>query len=239
MDLKGKIAVVTGGATRLGKEFALMLAKEGAEVIITYHSSREAIRTLAEIRTYSRGIAIQCDISDYYDVQRMSEHVVTEFGYIDILINNASHFEAMPCPDDGRGAWERTIGVSVNGPFYVFTALAPIFPSGVIVNVLDGSIWRPWKHFFAHAVGKSAMEAMTRQWALELAPRIRSNAVCLGPILPSAGQSKVSQNALADNTLLKRWGTPQDASDAVKFLIQSEYITGEILTVDGGERWQG
>nr|HMN31731.1 SDR family oxidoreductase [Caldilineaceae bacterium] len=108
---------------------------------------------------------------------------------------------------------------------------------GVIVNIVDLSAWNPWPDFLAHAVGKAGLLAMTRQLALELAPLIRANAVAPGPVLPPPGYSEAQAAVSAAHTLLERWGTPQDVARAVLYLIDADYVTGDVVTVDGGERW--
>ena len=108
---------------------------------------------------------------------------------------------------------------------------------GVIINIVDLSAWEAWPNLTAHAVGKSALLAMTRQFALELQPHVRVNAIVPGPILPPPGYTEEQIKKVADRTLLKRWGTPVDISRTVKFLIESDYINAEFITVDGGERY--
>jgi 3-oxoacyl-[acyl-carrier protein] reductase/pteridine reductase len=107
---------------------------------------------------------------------------------------------------------------------------------GVIVNVIDLSAWQPWHHFTAHAVGKAGMLALTRQLALELAPSIRVNALASGPVLPPDNHPQASIDRAAARTLLKRWGTPADAANAVRYLIEADFATGSVLVVDGGEQ---
>jgi 3-oxoacyl-[acyl-carrier protein] reductase/pteridine reductase len=108
---------------------------------------------------------------------------------------------------------------------------------GAIVNVVDLSAWQPWPDLAAHSVGKSALLALTRQLALEFAPAVHVNAVAPGPVLPPPNYDPEQRARVAERTLLGRWGTPQDVSDAVLFLLRADYITGEVLVVDGGERY--
>ena len=110
---------------------------------------------------------------------------------------------------------------------------------GAIVNIVDLSAWEPWPHFAAHSVGKAALLALTRQLALEFAPEVRVNAVAPGPVLPPPNYSAEKIARTAARTLLERWGTPEDVAGAVLFLIQADYITGDTITVDGGERHAG
>jgi NAD(P)-dependent dehydrogenase (short-subunit alcohol dehydrogenase family) len=108
---------------------------------------------------------------------------------------------------------------------------------GAIVNIVDLSAWEPWPNFAAHGVSKAALLAFTRQLALELAPTIRANAVAPGPVMPAPYQSKESVARAAQGTFLKRWGKPVDVAFAVRYLIEADYVTGDVVTVDGGERY--
>jgi 3-oxoacyl-[acyl-carrier protein] reductase/pteridine reductase len=111
--------------------------------------------------------------------------------------------------------------------------------AGVIINIVDLSAWEPWPRFAAHSVGKAALLALTRQLALEFAPQVRVNAVAPGPVLPPPHYSPEKIARAAERTLLGRWGSPADVVGAVLFLIQADYITGDTITVDGGERIAG
>ena len=119
----------------------------------------------------------------------------------------------------------------------------PLIPirrgAGAIVNIVDLSAWEPWPRFAAHSVGKAALLALTRQLALEFAPLVRVNAVAPGPVLPPPNYSQEKIARTARRTLLERWGKPEDVAAAVLFLIQADYITGDTITVDGGERLAG
>lgn len=242
MDLQGKVALVTGGAIRVGKAIALGLAQGGADVVINYHTSAtEAQTTAEEIRSLGvRCLAIQTDVSDPGQVQAMVAQVQSTLGRLDILVNSSSRFQTTPVMTTTPQEWRRVLSVLLDGPFFLSQAAAPLMRAqgaGVIINILDLSAFQPWPNFIAHSVGKSGLLALTRGLALELAPAIRVNAVAPGAVLapPHYGPQKLQQ--AADRTLLRRWGSPQDVADAVVFLVRADYITGETLTVDGGEQW--
>jgi 3-oxoacyl-[acyl-carrier protein] reductase/pteridine reductase len=159
---------------------------------------------------------------------------------VDILVNSASRFEKTPIPLADLSAWRRVTSIVIDGAFYCANAVAPHMLAqgeGAIVNIVDLSAWEPWPNFTAHSVGKSALLALTRQLALELAPAVRVNAVAPGPVLPPLGYSQEQIERAAQRTLLKRWGKPEDVADAVSFLIGADFITGDVITVDGGERY--
>lgn len=241
MDMRGKTAVVTGGAVRVGKAISLMLAQHGANVVVNYHSSAaEAEITVAEAQAYGvDAVAIQADVSDLDSVNRLAAAVGARFGGVDILVNNAGYFGRTRIPTDDIATWQRVTRISIDGAFYMANSLVPSMRTrggGVIVNIVDLSAWTPWRGFTAHAVGKAGLLALTRQLALELAPAIRVNAVTPGPVLPPLDYSPARVAAVARKTLLDRWGEAADVALAVRYLIEADYVTGEILTVDGGER---
>jgi NAD(P)-dependent dehydrogenase (short-subunit alcohol dehydrogenase family) len=245
MDPTGKVALVTGGAHRVGKAITMMLAQSGAHVIVNYNSSAdEAQQTVAEARALGvDALAIQCDVADYEAVQQMAGVITGQFGGVDILVNSASYFSTTPFPTSKPAViemWRKVTRILLDGTFYVCNSLAPAMQArggGVIVNIVDLSAWQPWPNFMAHATGKAGLLAMTRQLALELAPTIRANAVAPGPVLPPPGYSEAQVAASARHTLLERWGSPEDVAGAVKYLVEADYVTGDVITVDGGERY--
>lgn len=242
MDINGKTALVTGGAVRVGKAISLELARAGAYVIVNYSSSaNEALKTAKEIEALGlRALPIQADVANWQSVQEMFNQIHTQIGKVDILVNSASPWKKSPVPTTSMDAWHFVTGVQVNGAFYV-SNLAAIdmlaSQAGAIVNIVDLSAWEAWPNMTAHAVGKSALLAMTRQFALELHPYVRVNAVVPGPVLPPPDYSPQQIERAANKTLLNRWGTPEDISKTVRFLIEADFINAEWITVDGGERF--
>lgn len=241
MEIAGKVALITGGAVRVGKAITLMLAAAGAHVAIVYNSSAPAAQETAEAARALGvdALVLQCNVAELAAVERMVAAVIDHFGGVDIIVNSASDFGQIDVPTDDLETWHRVTRVSIDGAFYVSNLLIPTMQArggGVIVNVIDLSAWQPWRRFTAHAVGKAGMLALTRQLALELAPSIRVNALASGPVLPPENHPPERIQRAADRTLLKRWGTPDDAADAVRYLIQADFATGAVLVVDGGEQ---
>lgn len=242
MEIRGKTALVTGGARRVGKAITLALAQGGADVIINYHhSSQEAQATAAEARSMNvQALPFQADISDPEQVKAMVSTAQAELGPVQILVNSASSFARTPFPTPDLAAWHHVTGVLLDGAFSCANLLAPVMLAqgeGVIINIVDLSVWQPWHNFTAHSVGKAGLMALTRQLALELAPSVRVNAVAPGLVLPPPDYDENKIARAAERTLLKRWGKPKDVADAVIFLIRSDFITGEVIVVDGGERY--
>lgn len=242
MNLQSKTALVTGGAHRVGKAILLELARGGANVVINYNSSAQAAEeTATEARSLGvDALTVQCDISDLESVRRMVAAIKESFGGLDVLVNSADYFGRHPFPTDDYTTWHRVTDITVNGSFYVSNECAPLLLAGensAIVNIVDLSVWQPWPNFTAHAAAKGALMSMTLQMALELAPSVRVNAVAPGPVLPPPDYDEEQLQAVADRTLLKRWGSAEDVARAVRFLAEADYITGDVIFVDGGERF--
>jgi 3-oxoacyl-[acyl-carrier protein] reductase/pteridine reductase len=242
MDPKGKTALITGGAHRVGKAITLALARAGANVVINYFSSAGAAEdTAAEAGALGVGTLIaQADISDRQQVEAMVTNAKERFGSIDILVNSASRFEKTPFPTQDVAAWHRVTAILIHGPFYCANAVAPSMlerGEGTIINIVDLAAWEPWPGFAAHSVGKAGLMALTRQLALELAPAVRVNAVAPGPVLPPPDFDEAQTARVAQRTLLNRWGVADDVAQAVMYLVQADYVVGEVIIVDGGERF--
>ncbi len=242
MDPKGKTALITGGAHRVGKAITLALARADANVVINYHASAGAAEeTAAEAGALGvETLIAQADVSDRQQVEAMIARASERFGPIDILVNSASRFEKTPFPTQDVTAWHRVLDILIHGSFYCANAVAPIMlerGEGTIVNIVDLAAWEPWPNFAAHSVGKAGLMALTRQLALELAPAVRVNAVAPGPVLPPPDYSEAQTARAAGRTLLNRWGVPDDVAQAVMYLVQADYVVGEVIIVDGGERF--
>jgi len=242
MNIPSKTALVTGGAHRVGKAIALELARAGANLVITYNSSATAAQeTVQEAEALGvQALAIQCDIAELTAVQAMVAQVAERFGGVDILVNSADYFGKHPFPTDDYTTWRRVTDITIHGSFYVSNECAPMLlagEGGAVVNIVDLSVWQPWKGFTAHAVAKAGLMALTQQMALELAPTVRVNAVAPGPVLAPPDYTEEQLRVVEKGTLLRRWGRAEDVAHAVRFLVEAEYITGDVIFVDGGERF--
>lgn len=242
MILRGKTALVTGGAVRIGKAITIGLAKAGANVVINYHSSdEEALKTAKEAESYGvTALTVQANIGDLDQVRKMFDTIHDKLGPIDILVNSASPFLTTPVPTDDFSAWHTVINAVVNGSFYTSNLAAKDMlenKEGAIINIVDLTVWEAWPNFTAHTVAKSALYALNRQLALELRPYVRVNAVCPGPVLAPPDYSEEKIKRTGAKTLLDRWGTPEDVSHAVNFLLEADYINADVIRVDGGQRY--
>ncbi len=241
MKIENKTALITGGAHRVGRAITLTLARAGANVVVNYFSSDAAAReTVREAEALGVGaLAVQADVGDLAQARALVAAATDRFGAVNILVNSASIWLRTPLPMGDFSDWHRVLGVLLDGSIYLADAVAPMMQEhgeGAMVNIVDLSAWKPFAGYIAHSVGKAGLLALTRQLALELAPEVSVNAVAPGPVLPPPDYGPEQVARVAKRTLKGRWGTAQDVADAVRFLIEADYITGEVLVVDGGER---
>jgi len=241
MIIKGKNALITGGANRIGREITLGLARSGANVAINYFTSEsEAKRTLDDaLELGVEAISSKADISKIYQVSKMVDLVAEQLGTIDIFIHSAAPFIRTPFPVSTLDDWHTVINTMVNGSFYCANSIAPYMinqGSGAMIFILDLSALEPMRNYIAHSIGKASILALSKQLAVELAPNVRVNSIVPGHILPPEELSDETIIRLAKKNLLRRWGDPSDIVKTVMFLLESGFINGEMIIVDGGER---
>ena len=233
--LKGKVALVTGAAKRIGKSIALRLAADGADVVVHYGTSkREAGGVVAEISALGRrAIAVAADVSQRADVQRMFAIVEQEFGRLDILVNNAGMFFPANFEQLTDEQWDRIMGSNLKGNFLCAQAAIPLLRGhgGHIVNITSLGGLLPWPAYTHYCVSKAGANMLTRCLARALAPEIRVNGVAPGTI---QFPGETPDEAYIRRAPLQKTGRGEDVADAVSYLVHSEFITGQILVVDGG-----
>lgn len=232
-----KLALVTGAGVRLGQASAIRLAQEGYDLLIHYHSSRQpAEETERAVRDAGRRAwLLQGDLSRAEGVRALADQVIQlELG-LDLLVNNAAIFYPTPEPEDWLAHWDEVHFMNLKSPFLLTTHLLPLLTArrGCVINIVD--IWAryPLKRFLPYSVAKAGLEALTRAMALELAPEVRVNGVSPGAALPATGGDTPLDRMLSQ-VPLGRLGGAESIADAVAFLAQADYITGQILAVDGG-----
>ena len=240
MQASDKVALITGAAHRVGRAIALRLAKHGAHIILNYRSSAAAAReTQAELEALGvKVLPIQADVSDQSAVEEMVAQALGYFGRIDILVNSAALFDRTPFPESSVADWDRVINTNLRGPFLCARAVAPAMlqqDEGVIVNITDLSGFVPTQTMLAHSVAKAGLISLTQGLALELRPTIRVNAVAPGPVIPPPDYDEQTRALVAERTLLKLWGNGDNVAHAVMFLVENDYVTAEVVRVDGGE----
>jgi NAD(P)-dependent dehydrogenase (short-subunit alcohol dehydrogenase family) len=242
MDLTRKVALITGGK-RIGAVVALALARAGADVALVYNRSRgEADETAAGVRALGRrAIAVRADVSSAAACEDAIASTVRELGRLDILINMASLYAAKPFADLSAADWDRQLAVDLRAGFVFAHAAAPHMRQsggGRIVNFTDwvAASARPrYPGYLPYYVAKAGVKALTEALALELAAdHILVNAIAPGPILAPPDMSKDESDAVVKSTPLGRWGGEDEIVKAVMFLMESDFVTGETVRVDGG-----
>jgi 3-oxoacyl-[acyl-carrier protein] reductase len=247
VDLKGKVALVTGGGTGVGRAIVLQLARLGATVAVNYSQSKaEAEATAAEaVDCGVRSVAVQADVAGESQVQRMIETVRQQLGPIEILVNNAAFTRFTELSDLhalSQQDWNRTFAVNVNGTFYCARAVAPMMKSrgwGRIVNISSIAAFTGFGSSIAYCASKAAVLSLTRSLARVLGPEITVNAVAPGLIDTRwvAGLERLEElkASYIKQTVLGKVLTPEDVAEVVVSLITSmSLVTGQTIVVDGG-----
>ena len=240
MNLQNKFALVTGGAHRIGKAIALALARSGTHVAITYNTSiDDAQTTLAEIRQSGvRAAAFQCDQTQLESIDALFAALRQEFDHLDILINSAAVMERQPALEVTPADWERVINTNLRGPFFMAQAAAQWMresgQAGSIINLADLSALQPWPGYITHVISKSGLVAMTQTLALALAPSIRVNAIAPGTILKPDDWAESRWQQVVETLPLKHSGSVNEVAEAVLFCLRSDFMTGQVIVLDGG-----
>ncbi len=234
-----KIIWITGSARRVGRAIALACARAGWDVVVHYRSSEAEARKVAEeIEALGRrALVVRGDQSVRVDVERMVGEIRAGFGRLDALVNNAATFPRARFEDTTDDIYEDVLAANLRGPFLCSQIALPLLRAakpGRIINLTDCMLQRPYKNHAAYWCAKGGLDALTRALAVELAPEVLVNAIAPGPVIPPEGQSEEFTDAAVRRSPLKRWGDPEDIAKAILFLLESDFITGETITVDGG-----
>lgn len=237
-SLKGKVALVTGGAKRLGREVALHLAGEGADVVVHYRASHpEAEETVAQIKKLGRrAIALHADLTRIFEIKRLFEDAAQNFGRLDILVNSAANFLHSPFETTTEQIWDASLDANLKALFFCSQAAAPLLKKsgqGVIVNFSDVGGLLAWPGYIPHCVSKAGVIMLTRCLAKALAPEIRVNAIVPGTISMPGDPPELEKDFIK-LAPLHLSGRPKDVASAVSFLVQAEFMTGQMLILDGG-----
>ena len=242
--LAGKSALITGGGRGLGRAIALAFAAEGADVAVSFAASASGAAEVVELAT-ARGVraqAIEADLADRAQVTALVERALDGFGRINLLVNNAGLFSQGPLQETDPELWDRLLAVNLTAPFLICRAIAATMRAqgGAILNLASGGGLHPrpgYRTSPAYAASKAGLVMLTRVLALELAPRVRVNAIAPGIVdsKPRPMSEKVRER-LGAVAALGRIGTPTEVAAAAVFLASDEasFITGQVLGVDGG-----
>jgi len=239
-------ALVTGAALRLGRAMALDLAKLGWRIGGHYQtSSAEAESLVEEIeRLGSQAVALPADLTSEDQLRGLVQSCAEELGPPTCLINNAARFEWDSAETLDWGGWQAELDVNLRAPIFLTQEFARTLPkdaSGCVINMIDQRVWRLTPEFFSYTIAKSALWTATRTLAQALAPRIRVNAIGPGPVLPSLRQSQPDFERECRATPLGRAATVEEVCRAVRFLLDSPSVTGQMIALDSGQHlaWDG
>ncbi len=241
IDYRGKTALVTGAARRLGKHVALSLASSGMNVIIHYSSSKKEAEETARLaaETGVRAWPIAADFSNSGELPAFTGKCNEVAGEVSVLVNSASIFKHGGILEAAESQFIENLKINALAPLELCRWFSGQCTSGVIVNILDARMDDYDKDHIPYALSKQALKSITRLLSLELAPRIRVNGVAPGLILPPPGQSREYLEQRAGSNPLHTWGSAEDISEAVLYLLGAGFVTGQILYVDGGRHLRG
>ncbi|HYB92075.1 MAG TPA: SDR family oxidoreductase [Candidatus Binataceae bacterium] len=240
MELKNKVALVTGAGRRVGRAIALALADRGAAVAVHYRSSAAAADAVArEIASKGgRARTFRAELANVAEIEALVSAVLAEFGRIDVLVNSASIFYRRPIEEVTERDWDATLAANLKAPFFLskFAGLAMRKQgAGKIINIGDWAGIRPYTNYLPYTVSKSGLIGLTRALAKALAPEVQVNCVALGPVMAPEEYGPDEVASLAAGTLVKRMGSPEDAARAVLFFCEgTDFATGATLVLDGG-----
>lgn len=239
MELRGRVALVTGAGRRLGRAIAAALAGRGLRVALHHHTSANGA---AEVRDEVRqaGGDAECFAADLRDAdaaRALPGRVFERFGRLDVLVNSAAVMHRLRLEETTPEQWDDILNLNLRAVFFCTQGAASALreAKGSVINLADVGGLEPWPGFAAHSVSKAGVVMLTRVLALDLAPEVRVNAIAPGAVLVPDTYDQAARDALVRSTPLRRLGTPGDVTAAVLYLLEhGDYITGTVLTVDGG-----
>lgn len=241
MQLEGRVALVTGAARRVGRAIAVMLAAEKCQVAIHHRSAaadaEEAARACR--KAGAEAAVFHADFAREAEVRQLARDVLSRFGRLDILVNNAAVFEPDSIDAFDPARWERTLRVNLTAPLLLAWELRDVLRAarGRIVNLCDAAADRPWADYLSYSVSKGALDSLTRALARALAPEVNVVGVAPGVAAWPESFDTGLRERITARIPLARAGTPQDVAAAVRYLLKDgDYVTGAILAVDGGRR---
>jgi NAD(P)-dependent dehydrogenase (short-subunit alcohol dehydrogenase family) len=234
------VALVTGGAQRLGRALALELGRLGYAVAVHYRRSEAAaLDTVAALRAAGAvADAFAADLAVEAETRRLVPRVVAALGPVTCLVNNASCFERDAADTATRASWDAHLETNLRAPFALtqdVVAALPAEAAANVVNLLDQRVWRITPHFTSYTVSKVGLWGLTQSLALALAPHVRVNAIGPGPALPSPRQSAAQFAAQCAALPLRRGTTPAEICGALRFILETPSLTGQMIALDGGQ----
>jgi pteridine reductase len=239
MELRGRVALVTGAGRRLGRELARALAERGMALAIHHHASGDGARALRDDVTAAGGRAecFAADLADAHAARELPRRVVAAFGQLDVLVNSAAVMHRIGFEDTTPEQYDGVLDLNLRSVFFCTQGAAPALRAarGKVVNLADLAGLQPWPGFAAHSVSKAGVVMLTRVLARALAPEVTVNAIAPGAVLVPEDYDAEERERLAKATPLGRLGSPGDVVAGLLYLLEGgDFVTGEVLTVDGG-----
>jgi pteridine reductase len=239
MDLRGRVALVTGAGRRLGRELARALAGRGMTLAIHHHASGDGARALRDDVTAAGGRAecFSADLTDADAARSLPRRVVDAFGQLDVLVNSAAVMHRIGFEETTPDQYDSILDLNLRSVFFCTQGAAPALRAarGKVVNLADLAGLQPWPGFVTHSVSKAGVIMLTRVLARSLAPEVTVNAIAPGAVLVPEEYDAEARARLAEATPLRRLGSPGDVVAAMLYLLEGgDFVTGQVLTVDGG-----
>jgi len=238
VELEGRVALVTGAGTRVGRVIALALGRAGMNVGVHYSGSQKGARQTADeiMAGGTDARTLPGDLTDPATGPRLIEHTHKVFGSLDVLVNSAAVMLRTPVGEVLVEDWDAMFALNLRAPFFLCQAAARVMEKngGAIVNIADLAAFETWRNYVPHSITKAGIVQMTRGLAHALAPRVRVNAIAPGAVLLPDGWTEAQRDKLVATTPLGRIGSPEDVAQAVLYLLSADYVTGETIIVDGG-----
>ena len=238
MQLRGRVALVTGAGIRVGRALAVGLGAQGMKVAVHYHASDAGARETARLIREAGGIPwpVSSDLTSGDAPATLVSDVVRELGALDVLVNSSAVMERTPLGEVTASSWDAMMALNLRAPFLLAQASAPHLARahGAIVNIADLAAFETWTAYIPHGISKAGIVYMTRALARALAPNVRVNGIAPGAVLLPDGWTAEDAAKLRESTPLARLGSPDDVVSAMLYLLSADYVTGETLIVDGG-----
>ncbi|MDB4876323.1 MAG: short-chain dehydrogenase/reductase [Gemmatimonadetes bacterium] len=238
MELRGRTALVTGAGHRVGRAIAVALGAQGMRVAVHYNATADGARETARQIRGAGGEAeiVSADLTHVDAAEQLVGSVVQTFGGLDVLVNSAAVMVRTPFGEITAEQWDSIMALNLRAPFFLAQAAAPHLRAahGVIVNIADLAAFETWPGYLPHGISKGGMVTMTRSLARVLAPEVRVAGIAPGTVLLPENWNEDEAEHLRQTTPLERMGSPEDVTKTVLFILDSDYLTGETIIVDGG-----
>ncbi|MBI3828269.1 MAG: SDR family oxidoreductase [Planctomycetes bacterium] len=234
-----RVALITGAGLRLGRAMALDLANQAFDLVLHANRSAKAVETLAkELRAQGRAVKVlKADLSNARQAEKLAREAWAAFGGVDLLVNNAGIFGPTPLEKLNAAALDEYYAVNLRAPYILAAELGRRMRAGKggsIVNLACVSAAKPWKDYVPYSISKAGVAALTVGLAKLLAPKVRVNAIAPGTVLPPEDMPARQREALRARLPLQRLGRPEDIVRALRYLVAADFVTGQVLYVDGG-----